>query len=438
MQVMRDKDNAHRGAVRNKNGRRGTPRSRGAARVVALLASVVMIAAGCAEDSPPVTTPPVDPTIISLGDSGTPGNTAVTQAAMSADGNIVAFVSDATDLVAGPATDTSDLYVRNRSAGTTVRIAEQVRSLSQVTPNGRYVAYTTTIEDPVSYDVELGFAVHDTTTGTTNSWVAAWPAGAGDLLAVDATGSTLLYGHHKGLAGLGTSHCIVRDLTNGSETNCPTRGSGIGTTGLLAVSSNARYALYTWVDNEEYDENATVLWDRQSNTTTKVNPGTMQLFSNARFSLSDNGQALVGEALDVVDVDGESANAIVTVHVNLTNGATKAFDYTQVLGGTTVGGVSAHAISPDGKSVVLQSYQHPFDPTRDGIWSDVYVWNVSTNSVSRVGSDLSAGTPNVTTIPCVGASMLANGSGMCVIVATAMGESPIPPADSDAWLVARP
>lgn len=374
---------------------------------------------------------PVDPTVISLGDSGQTGNAAVTQAAMSDDGNIVVFVSTATDLVAGPSAGTPDLYLRDRSAGTTIRIAEGVRSLSQVTPNGRFVSYTSFV------DGEPSFSVYDVTAGTTQSWSPSWESTAGDLLVVDSTGSAVIYGAHRGMSMTGTSHCFVRDLTNGSPSNCPTRGTGIGQTGLIAVSANARYVLYTWTDEDDWGLNETVLWDRQSNTTTAVTLPTMPLFSNATFTISDDGSSVVGMALDAVVVDGESTYALFIAHVDLTDGTTTVLDHMQVLGGTSGGGVVVHAISPDGRRVVLQSYGHPFDPVREDIWSDVYIWEIATNSVERVATDLPAGEPNATTLPCAGASMLADGSGMCVIVAGAMGESP-EPTDSDAWLVARP
>lgn len=405
--------------------------------MVALTALLGVGLSACATDTPPstpTTTVPVDPAdpeLISVGQAPEPENAVISDAAMSDDGNIIAFVSVARYVLGDPTNDTANLYVRDRSEGTTVRIAEAVRNLSQVTPNGRFVSYSHHVDD------EKAFSVYDVATGSTSTWTPTWEASANDLLAVDPSGAAVVYGAHRGLSLIGTSHGFVRNLVDGSQANCPVRGSGTGTTGLMAVSANARYVLYTWTDESDYDQNGMVLWDRQKNTKTRVSPAIMALFSDATFTLSDDGKFVVGMGLGVVTVDGETKNALVIHHVNLKNGATKVLDYAQVLGGTMDGGVTPQAISPDGKRVVLQSYKHAFDPTREGIWSDVYIWDIATNTVKRLATDLPSGTSNASTLACAGASTLANNSGMCVIVAGTMGESP-QPTTSDAWLVGMP
>jgi len=59
---------------------------------------------------------------VSKSSSGTPGNGRSDRAAISADGNIVAFVSASTNLVS-PATANLQIFVRNRAAGTTVLVS---------------------------------------------------------------------------------------------------------------------------------------------------------------------------------------------------------------------------------------------------------------------------------------------------------------------------
>jgi len=59
---------------------------------------------------------------VSKSSSGAPGNGSETRAAISADGNLVAFVSASTNLVV-PATSNSQVFVRNRSAGTTALVS---------------------------------------------------------------------------------------------------------------------------------------------------------------------------------------------------------------------------------------------------------------------------------------------------------------------------
>jgi Tol biopolymer transport system component len=69
---------------------------------------------------------------ISVSSAGTQGNFQSRYPTVSADGRYVAFESDATTLVAGDSNDATDVFVRDRVAGTTMRIS--------VTPAGAQVA----------------------------------------------------------------------------------------------------------------------------------------------------------------------------------------------------------------------------------------------------------------------------------------------------------
>lgn len=71
------------------------------------------------------------------------------QSAMSLDGRFVAFVSGAQNLVTGDTNGKPDVFLRNRSAGTTIRVSvgsggSQVNGrsdLPSISPDGRYVAF---------------------------------------------------------------------------------------------------------------------------------------------------------------------------------------------------------------------------------------------------------------------------------------------------------
>lgn len=134
--------------------------------MVALTALLAVGLSACATDTPPstpTTTVPVDPAdpeLMSVGQTSEPANAVISDAAMSDDGNIIAFVSVARDVLGDPTNDTANLYARDRSADTTVRIAEAVRNLSQVTPNGRFVSYSHNVDD------DKAFSVYDVTTAS--------------------------------------------------------------------------------------------------------------------------------------------------------------------------------------------------------------------------------------------------------------------------------
>ncbi|MEN6545889.1 MAG: Ig-like domain-containing protein [Armatimonadia bacterium] len=119
-------------------------------------------------------------TLVSVATDGTHGNSASAFPAISADGRYVAFQSGASNLVAGDTNDTQDIFVRDRTAGTTTRISvatggaqgsggQQGSGSPDISADGRYVAFASHATNLVAGDTngyEDNF-VHDRTTGVT-------------------------------------------------------------------------------------------------------------------------------------------------------------------------------------------------------------------------------------------------------------------------------
>jgi Tol biopolymer transport system component len=88
--------------------------------------------------------------LISVAAGGGWGNGASTEAVMSTDGQWIAFVSTATNLVSGDTNGVADLFLRHVSGGTTQRItaggtgANSHASAPLITPDGRYTAFFST------------------------------------------------------------------------------------------------------------------------------------------------------------------------------------------------------------------------------------------------------------------------------------------------------
>ena len=85
---------------------------------------------------------------VSLGANATEANLGSGGGALTADGRLIAFSSDASNLVGGDTNGTTDIFVRNRISGTTRRVnltsagrQANGRSFgSAISANGRYVA----------------------------------------------------------------------------------------------------------------------------------------------------------------------------------------------------------------------------------------------------------------------------------------------------------
>jgi Tol biopolymer transport system component len=89
-------------------------------------------------------------TLVSVGIGGQPANGASSEAVMTPDGRYVAFISSASNLVAGDTNRIDDVFVRDLVAGTTRLVsvgATQVGAVMGspvITPDGRYVAFFST------------------------------------------------------------------------------------------------------------------------------------------------------------------------------------------------------------------------------------------------------------------------------------------------------
>src|SRR5437667_281655 len=123
-------------------------------------------------------------------DGTTEGNDASLGSALSADGRFVAFDSAATDLVAGDTNGVSDVFVHDRQTGTTERVsvasdgtqANNASSYPALSADGRLVAFQSDATNLVAGDTNgaTDVFVHDRQTGTTERVSVASGGSQGD------------------------------------------------------------------------------------------------------------------------------------------------------------------------------------------------------------------------------------------------------------------
>jgi hypothetical protein len=193
--------------------------------------------------------------LVSINSAGTAsGNAYSFGPAISADGRYVAFVSYASDLVAGIDTNgTYDVFVRDLTTGTTTLVSvnsagtASANSSSGVGANGpsisadgRYVAFDSYASDLVGGGIDTNgtedIYVRDLMTATT---VLASVNGAGT-----ASGNNYSYGATISADGSAVAFVsYASDLTTGSDTNGNqdvfVRDLGAGTTALASINSGA-------------------------------------------------------------------------------------------------------------------------------------------------------------------------------------------------------
>jgi len=116
-------------------------------------------------------------TRVSVRTSGLEGNGDSTSAAISADGKFVAFTSHASNLVAGDVNGVDDVFVHNRTTGRTMRVSVDSAGVEgngpsgspSLSADGRTVAFWSRADNLVANDGNHrdDIFVHDRTTGTT-------------------------------------------------------------------------------------------------------------------------------------------------------------------------------------------------------------------------------------------------------------------------------
>jgi hypothetical protein len=115
--------------------------------------------------------------VVSVDSSGVPGNYGGFDAALSADGQIVAFSSESTNLVAGDANFSSDIFVHDRNTGITTRVSVDSTGAESdngsywpaISGDGRFVTFTSWADNLVAGDTNQNpdVFVHDRATGVT-------------------------------------------------------------------------------------------------------------------------------------------------------------------------------------------------------------------------------------------------------------------------------
>src|SRR5213078_1257125 len=176
---------------------------------------------------------------------------------LSADGRLVAFQSDATNLVAGDTNGATDLFVHDRQTGTTERVSvasggRQGNGFSAgpvLSADGRFVAFYSTATNLVAGDTNgaTDVFVHDRQTGTTER-VSVAPGGTqgngssagpvlsadGGLVAFHSTATNLVAGDANGAYDV-----FVHDRAVSTTTTSTTQPATTSTSSTTTTTSSS-------------------------------------------------------------------------------------------------------------------------------------------------------------------------------------------------------
>ncbi|MEY2746279.1 MAG: hypothetical protein RL112_1321, partial [Planctomycetota bacterium] len=284
------------------------------------------------------------------GNGASPGSGVAAWTALSRDGRYVVFMSEATNLAVGDVNTQNDVYVHDRSSGTT-SIASLRSSVAQSSSNGRAAIYPNCISDDGRY--------------------VAFESIGTDLVANDTN-----------LA----SDIFVRDRVANTTTRVSVGMAGANANGAstqASISADGRYVLFASsasniVDGDTNGASDVFLHDRSTGTTSCVSrdPGQLALpnggsepsmSSDARHVVYLTTASMVAEDVDTL-LDAywrDRATGLVARASQTSAGAAGA-------GGGPLQNIHQPTVSDDGRRVAFASDRRYVPEDSDALW-DVYL-----------------------------------------------------------------
>ncbi|HET7856613.1 MAG TPA: PASTA domain-containing protein [Gaiellaceae bacterium] len=278
---------------------------------------------------------------VSVATGGTQANGGSYVPALSADGRFVAFLSDASNLVAGDTNRVRDVFVHDRATGTTTRVdlapdgqeANVGSTGVAISGDGRFVAFASFASNLVVLDENEGsdIFVHDRAAATTERVNVYDPvteaegdsfrpaiSADGRFVAFDSDAWNLVWGDLNIVADVfvhdretgATTRVSVDD--RGAEGNGPSLAPTLSTDGrFVAFSSDASNV----VAADTNGSTDVFVHDRQSGATTRISVDSARVEANgdsSRAALSGDGRfvAFDSAATNLVQGDTNQLNDV--------------------------------------------------------------------------------------------------------------------------------
>lgn len=295
---------------------------------------------------------------VSVATNGTQANAHSFYPAISGNGCCVAFQSDASNLAPSDSGLHTDIFVRDRIAGTTERItvlstgaeAEGNSTTPTISGNGRYVAFTSLAANLVSND----------------------PLNTYDVFVYDRVTKEFE---------------LVSQATDGTHGNFPSGAIGAG---RGRISADGRYVAFgsaatNLVPKDNSTSDDIFLRDRTLKTTEllSLGPGGEAGDGHSLYpDVSDNGQ-LVVFASSATMLVGDDGNHVSDVFLhNVQSGATTRMS--EGPGGVEADGASGFpTISGDGRVVAFQSAATNLVPNDGNQMQDIFFYYADTGEIQR-------------------------------------------------------
>ena len=394
---------------------RASPSRRAAAAVVvlgALLTHSLATAQGAGSRAARDTTERV-----SVSSSGTEGNARSFEAALSADGRYVAFVSLASNLVPGDDNRTQDVFVRDRVAGTTRLVsvaatgspANLWSGVPDISADGRYVVFQSNASDLVAGDTNNvhDVFVRDLRSGTTKRVSVSAKGAQANLSSfnptISADGRYVAFDTHADnliSSSKGFGNIYVRDLRTGALELVSVNSRevpGNGGSYDAHISATGRFVSFDaggWRNFSQaprLSQTDVYLRDLLRGTTRLVSTPaegepTTARDERASFScgVSASGRYVAFESFATDLVPGGTQDYLHHVYLrDMRRGTTWLVDR-DMNGVEAVRSTHGCRLSSDGRFVVFTSPARNLVPSDANHLPDVFVWNRRNHRIVRV------------------------------------------------------
>lgn len=360
--------------------------------------------------------------IASLSMTNKAGNQASANASVSFGGRFIAFTSTSTDLVPGDTNGKLDVFVRDTLADTTTRISVSSADTQPngdsnrpaISSDGRYVAFESKATNLVANDTNgtsdifVRDIVAKTTiraslrsTGAQSNGDAEWPSISDDgkIVAFQSDDNAMVFGE-----GNGKVDSFVRDTQNGTtaRVSVDTNEASLTAGGTdPSISANGRWVAFTSTTNQVGTDTNNVadvfLRDRVNGTTERVSLTSADGQGDGQSidaTVSDDGRyvAFQSDAHNLT-TDDTSPTATGIYRRDRTAGTTVLA--VRSYAGTAAGGFAVGPkISGDGARIAFASDASNLVPGDTNGHDDVFVRTVAANTTTMISTTTTGGPIN--------------------------------------------